>query len=146
MNYNIPIYITAGLTSGQIAYITYQIDGGSLQYTSFTYTNSSTPLILTILKTSMNNKISINFSNTSTNTCYSNTVTYTTTQMTLPTSKLNFSITTTGSYTHTVSSLTGGIGSVTFTPPFGLGVYTNALQTITVIATDSVGCTKTITG
>jgi hypothetical protein len=144
LNYNVPIYITAGLSAGQIAYITYQIDGGSLQYTSMTYTNPSTPLIITIPKSSINNKISVKFSNTSTNTCFSNTVTYTTTQMVLPSSNLNFSITTTNT-SHTVSSPTGGIGSVTFTP-FGVGIHTNTSLTLTTTATDSVGCSVTKTG
>ena len=241
-NYNVPIYISAptGLVT---AYIAYMIDGGSWQYTSAPYVSASIPIILTIPSSLMNTNIKIKFSNTSTHTCYSNVVTYTTTQMalplltlaitpdtiynqkqcvttavnvgfrlnsvnrapytvtytvngasrpsfttspsttltpvtfttppsgsgpqtiaitvtdnvgctasstfviTLPTSSLNFNINTTGSgtYTHNVSTPTGGIGAVTFTP-FGVGTVTNSSPTLTTTATDSVGCSVTKTG
>lgn len=148
-NYNVPIYISAptGLVT---AYIAYMIDGGSWQYTSAPYINATTPIIITIPRASMNTNIKIKLSNTSTHTCYSNAITYTTTQMALPSSALNFNITTTssgsGTYTHAISSPTGGFASYTYSGGYSSGTFTDSNPTITVTVTDNVGCTKTITG
>jgi hypothetical protein len=65
----------------------------------------------------------------------------------MPSSNLSFNISTTGSgtYTHTVSAPSGGIGAVTFTP-YGIGAHTDSSPTLTTTATDSVGCSLTKIG
>ena len=51
-----------------------------------------------------------------------------------------------GTYTHAISSPTGGFASYTYSGGYSSGTFTDSNPTITVTVTDNVGCTKTITG
>jgi hypothetical protein len=146
LKYNIPINITNGLYLGSTAYISYSLDNSSTwnDY-NVTYVSSTKPIILSIDKKLLANNIRIKFSDTSSHNCYSNIITIYTSSMPLPTSKLDFTISTTGSYVHTISTPTGGIGSNTGSP-YSTGVYTDSLPTITTTFTDSVGCKITKVG
>jgi hypothetical protein len=172
-NYNVPIYISAptGLVT---AYIAYMIDGGSWQYTSAPYVSASTPIILTIPSSLMNTNIKIKFSNTSTHTCYSNVVTYTTAQMALPlftlaiapdtiynqkqcvTTAVNvgFRLNSVNRAPYTVTYTVNGASRPSFTtsPSTTLTPVTfttppsgSGPQTIAITVTDNVGCTASST-
>jgi hypothetical protein len=149
-NYNIPVYIA--LPTDGTAYISYQIDSGAWQNlpSPQVYTSSSLPIIFTIPKISISSNIKIKVSDTPTYTCYSNVLTYTTSQMVLPSYALNFNINTTssgfGTYTHAISSPTGGIAPYTYSGGYSSGLFTDSNPTITVTVTDNIGCTITKTG
>lgn len=70
--------------------------------------------------------------------------------MVLPSYALNFNINTTssgsGTYTHAISSPTGGIAPYTYSGGYSSGLFTDSNPTITVTVTDNIGCTITKTG
>jgi hypothetical protein len=173
--YAVPIYISAGLSNGQTAYISYQIDNGTWNNTSLTFVNSSTPMILYIPKASMNTNVKVKFSNTSTYACYSNTINYLVNNMKLPlatltitpdssinlkqcsTSIINigFELNDTTRAPYNVTYSVNGVAkpSVSVSPSSTLTpnvitttpVGASTTQIINMTVTDNVGCTDTKT-
>jgi len=160
--YTIPFYVLAGLTNGNTAYVRYSIDNGPWIQADQTYTNSTTPLTITLAKSLLLNatSVKIKFSNTSTLDCYSNEITVNKTQIALPTSNLTASINTLifgPPFTHNIT-VSGGIAgspvaftstsNATFTNSgsYYTGIVINNQSIITETITDGVGCTVTTTG
>jgi len=158
--HRISFNITAGLSYGDNAYISYKLDNDAWENVTLFFPGSSNDMVLSIPNVMLSTDIKIRFSNTPTYDCYSNTITITKPQVALPTQALNGSILTevfSGVYNHTIT-VTGGIGVVTNNPltiPF---TYNQPTQTsvatitnspspiITTTITDSVGCQIVITG
>ena len=165
--YNIPFFITAGLSAGATAYVSYKIDNNAWFDipNTFTFINSTTPLVFQIPVSSMQTSISIKFSDTITRDCYSNTIGINKANITLPTQTLSANIlriltgNSTTPYVHRIIT-TGGIGAVTTSymatfpesvviSPISSGslieIYTTQQHaSITVTITDSVGCQITV--
>jgi hypothetical protein len=145
--YTLTFRITAGLNPNTTAYVEYTLDGGPWIQTTMPYVNSTTPMTLTIPSNQVNTNIRIRFSNTPNYTCISNAIQIiigVNTQ--LPVAPLNANIIVSGSpTTRTVSTPSGGFAPYNGSPfNVGFSIVTNTPITTTI--TDSVGCTKTITG
>lgn len=147
--YTFTFRITSGLNPNTTAYIEYALDGGSWIQTSIPYVNSTTPMALSVPSNQLNSNIRIRFSNTSNYVCVSNEI-----QLIvgvgfiqLPVAPLNGNISVTGvlSPTRTVDTPSGGFAPYTGSP-FSVGFSIVSITPITTTITDSVGCTKTITG
>jgi len=146
--YTFTFRITSGLNPNTTAYIEYSLDGGTWIQTSMPYISSTAPMTLNIAANQLTSNIRIRFSNTSNYTCISNEI-----QLIvgggfiqLPVAPLNGNIIISGSpITRTVATPSGGFSPYTGSPfNVGFSIVTNTPITTTI--TDSVGCTKTITG
>jgi hypothetical protein len=93
--YYVPFHIdgvTSGIAPGLVN-VYYSIDGGAFILTAMTYTNITTPMIITVGNTSLNVNIRIKFKEIQGgNICYSNTINILKTQMTLPPAFLTASL------------------------------------------------------
>ena len=121
---------------------------------SVPYIDNTTPMTFKIPKGDISNEVSIRavyptINNPNILNCYSNTININKFSILLPTSNLYGSIATTqlldNKYNHAVSA--GGGKGVIVGSPYSIGTFhVNTSQTITTTLTDSVGCTKTISG
>ena len=150
--YSINLYLKYSFGAPTIAILEYSTISGQWVEFNHPYTNDTTPIEFIIAATAVGNslKIRAKYNNT---TCYSDILEIPKSSMTLPISRLNGNISTNddlanlvfgGKYKHTIN-VSGGIGAKDGNP-YDIGVVYNNNKNITTTITDSVGCTKTITG
>ena len=151
--YTVTVYLDYSFGAPTTTTIQYQDINGQWRNISMPYVNNATPLQFIVDKTLVSTNIKIR-AKYGTISCFSNDLIIPTSIMVTPTIDLGGSIVTTPnattpSFTHTISSI-GGIGTVTGVPYNVTSINVSAINdnapTITTTLTDSVGCTKTITG
>ena len=144
--HTITLYLTYSFGVPTTANLEYLNNYNNWVPMSVPYLNGNTPIKMNIPTSEIGATIKIR-AVYSTTTCYSNTITINKTSINLPNSILDGHITTNIfglPFQHNVVG-GNGIGTVTASP-YPLGITTNNSPTITTTLTDSVGCTKTITG
>jgi hypothetical protein len=134
-------------TSSNVEYL--DINGNWVKL-SVPYTNNATFMSIKIPKNSIGVDVSLRVAYQNNDPiCYSNTITISRDSIKLPIIELHASISTTlkpdNSYEHTVYAA-GGKGAITSSPYAMNTKIIDNLPKITTTLTDSVGCTKTISG
>lgn len=145
--YSIKFYITSGLAPSSNAYVTYQLDNGSVYNTTQTFVDNVTPLVIQIQDSLLNSNIRIKVSDSADHACYSNEILILESEVSLPNQVLTADIDTTpsGPNYHHVIDIDGGFAPYTILP-YNDDNFINNQPIIIASITDNVGCTIITTG